>query len=146
MRAEAMMVAALAAVFSVGCGASAGAGGEESAPVRDVAATIEVKIQEGSTLFHLHVTNTGEEPTEFTFPSSQRFDFQVRTMEGESVWTWSADKAFLQAISHATLAPGETWEFAAEWESGNRTGRYQVVGMVTAEEHDVRQSAAFDLP
>lgn len=145
MRAGAMMVAA---VLVAGCAGSAGEVGDSrgGALMDDVAATMEVKLQGDSVRLLLHVTNTGEDPLEFTFPSSQRYDFVVRDGSGEEVWRWSDGMAFAQAISHATLEPGETWDFDVVWEPGSRTGHYEVVGRVTATEHDLQQSAAFELP
>lgn len=123
-------------------GSPDGAGGAAD----DVASSVEVKVGGDRVGLHLHVTNTGARAIEFTFPSSQRYDFVVRDEAGEEVWRWSEGMMFLQAISHATLAPGETWDFEAAWDAGNRTGRFQVVARVTAAERDVRQSAAFELP
>ena len=145
MRAEAMVVAGL---LVAGCAGSTGEMGDrrDGALMDDVAATMEVKLQGDSVRLLLHVTNTGDAPLEFTFPSSQRYDFVVRDEAGEEVWRWSDGMAFMQAISHATLSPGETWDFDVVWEPGNRTGRYEVVGRVTATEHDLQQSAAFELP
>lgn len=145
MRAEAMMVTAL---LVTGCAGSTGEVGEsrDGVLMDDVAATVEVKLQGDSVRLLLHVTNTGDAPLDFTFPSSQRYDFVVRDEAGEEVWRWSEGMMFLQAISHATLAPGETWDFDVVWEPGDRRGRYEVVGRVTATEHDLQQSAAFELP
>ena len=144
MRAGAMMVAA---TLVAGCAGSTGEVGasRDGALMEGVAATVEVKLQGDSVRMLLHVTNTGEDPLEFTFPSSQRYDFVVRDEAGEAVWRWSDGMAFTQAISRATLSPGETWEFDVVWEPGNRTGWYEVVGRVTATGHDLQQSAAFEL-
>ncbi len=38
--------------------------------------------------------NTQEQPLELTFPSGQDFDVLIRNAKGETVYTWSADKAF----------------------------------------------------
>ena len=146
MSASSMLALAVSAFLVTGCAASPedGLGADQSAS--DVAATVEVKLEGEGVQFLLHVTNTGETPLEFTFPSSQRYDFVVRDQSGEEVWRWSDGMSFLQAISNATLAPGETWDFRVTWEAGNRAGQYEVAAMVTAQEHDVRQSAAFELP
>ena len=143
MRVEAMLVAGL---LVSACAGSPGDSGDAGVPMSDVAASMEVKLQGDEVRFLLHVTNTGDRPLEFTFPSSQRFEFVVQDEDGDEVWRWSEGMAFLQAISHATLAPGETWNFDAAWEPGNRTGRYQVVGKVTASGHDVQQTSGFELP
>ena len=138
----------VAALLVAGCAGSGGEVGESrgGALMDDVAATVEVKLQGDSVRLLLHVTNTGEEPLEFTFPSSQRYDFAIRNEAGEEVWRWSDGMMFTQAISEATLKPGETWEFDVVWDPGARTGLYEAVGTVTATGHDVRQSASFELP
>lgn len=143
MRGEAMLAVALGLA---GCAGSTGEVTGDGVGVGDVAASLEVKLQEDSVRLLLHVTNTGERGIAFTFPTSQRHEFVVRDDQGAEVWRWSEGMMFLQAISRATLAPGETWAFEGAWAAGNRAGRYQVVGRVTAEEGDVEQSAAFELP
>mgnify|MGYP006198833743 CR=1 FL=1 len=144
MRAEAMLVAGL---VLAGCAGSSGERGSGDAGMSDVlSATVEVKLQGETIRLLLHVTNTGEEAVDFTFPSSQRFEFEVRDGTGAEVWRWSEGIMFTQAITEATLGPGETWEFSAEWEPGNRTGRHEVVGRVTATGRDVQQRMTFDLP
>jgi Intracellular proteinase inhibitor len=143
MRGQAMLSVAL---VLAGCAGSTGEVSGDGAVGEDVAATVEVKVQEDSVRLLLHVTNTGDRGIEFRFPTSQRHDFVVRDEGGVEVWRWSEGMMFLQAISRATLAPGETWDFEGAWAPGNRTGRFQVVGRVTAAERDVEQSAAFELP
>lgn len=143
MRAEAVLLGALVACACAGSPDDM-RGGEV---VGDgLAATMEVKLESDSVQFVLHVTNTGDEAVDFTFPTSQRYDFVVRDEAGAEVWRWSEGMMFLQAISHAPLASGETWSFEAGWESGNRAGRFEVVGELTARDRDVRQSATFELP
>ncbi len=94
----------------------------------------------------LHVTNTGTRPMEFVFPTSQRFDFEVVTPDGEGVWRWSEGMAFLQVLSRATLQPAESWDMEAVWEPGDRSGRFEAVGRLTARSHGLEQRAAFELP
>jgi hypothetical protein len=82
----------------------------------------------------------------FTFPTSQRYDFVVHTWEGERVWRWSEDMAFLQVVTFATLEPGETWAMEASWRPAGRSGRYIATGRLTSSDRPVEQRAAFDLP
>jgi hypothetical protein len=155
MRAESVLLAVLLGVGCAGqngevgangAGGASGAEGADYAMVGDVAASVEVKVQPDAVRLLLHVTNVGDRPLEFTFPSSQRYDFVVETMAGERVWQWSSDMMFAQVISEASLEPGETWAFDATWEPGDRTGVFRVIGEVTASERDVRQSTTFELP
>lgn len=143
MRGEAILSMAL---VLGGCAGSTGEVNGDGAAAGEVAASVEVKVQGDSVRLLLHVTNTAGRGLEFTFPTSQRHEFVVREEGGAEVWRWSEGMMFLQAITRATLGPGETWAFEGAWVPGNRTGRYQVVGRVTAEEGGVEQSAAFELP
>jgi hypothetical protein len=112
----------------------------------DLAASVEVKVAPSTVRLVLHVTNSGADPIEFTFPTSQRFDFEVLTVDGQRVWRWSDDMAFLQAISRATLAPGESWDMEGEWDPGAREGRYVARGRLTARGRELVQQTPFDLP
>ncbi len=145
MRLGTMLVALLFA------GACAGSGerseqGDEGMNGRHLSPTMEVKVAQESVRFVLHVTNSGTTPLTLEFSNSQRFDFIVETMEGEPVWRWSDDMAFMQALSQATLAPGESWTMDAVWEPDTPSGEYRAVGVLTAREYELRQETAFRLP
>jgi hypothetical protein len=146
MRRAAVLVAALVVAGCAGSAEQADRsepGGTEGG--RDVAATMEVKVSGDSVRFILHVTNSGEVPLELTFPTSQRYDIVVQTPEGEEVWRWSEGMAFLQVISRATLAPGETWDMEAVWDPAGRSGEFVAAGVVTARDRELRQTATFEL-
>lgn len=145
MRLEGMLVAALAV------GACAGSGEEATresgmAVERDLVGSMEVKVSPSSVRLVLHVTNTADRPLELNFSTSQRYDFIVETASGEEVWRWSDDMAFMQALSQDTLPPGASWDMDAVWDPGNRSGEYVATGVLTAREHELRQSTAFQLP
>ena len=145
MRAVPMLLAVLAVA---GCARAGGAreGDEQAVMGRDLAASLEVKVGGDAVRFALHVTNDGARPVQFTFPSSQRYDFVVESETGAEVWRWSAGRAFLQVVSSVALEPGETWDFEADWEAGERAGRYVAVGRVTSQGRSVEQRMMFDLP
>lgn len=130
-------------------GACVGTNGEppasgEAGP-EGLAASVEANVRGDSVLLKLHVTNTSDSSVPFTFPSSQRYDFQVRDEGGEILWTWSATRSFAQVVTEAELAPSETWEFEATWNPGG-PGRYQATGWLTEGEGTVRQSTSFEVP
>jgi hypothetical protein len=132
-------------------GACAGSGerseqGDDAMSGHHLSPTMEVKVAPESVRFVLHVTNSGDSPITLEFSSSQRYDFVVKTLEGETVWRWSDDMAFMQALSQATLAPGESWTMDAVWEPDTPSGEYRAVGMLTAREHPLQQETAFRLP
>lgn len=125
------------------CAGSTERDGEAGLP-QDMAASLEVNVTASTVRVVLHVTNVGESPIVYTFPTSQRYDFVVMRGE-EEVWRWSEGAAFLQVVSRDTLAPGESWDMEAVWDPGTRSGRFTATGVLTAREHGLRQSAAFEL-
>lgn len=135
----------VAALLVGGCAGS----GEQNEPEMNRAGgeglveSMEVKVTDSLVRFVLHVTNSGDEPLDLTFPTSQRYDFAVRTPAGEEVWRWSEGMSFLQAITEETLPPGESWTVEGEWDPGDREGQYVATGVLTARESGVRQEAAF---
>lgn len=114
-------------------------------PTGNLAATIAVETGADSVGLRLHVTNVSAAPVALEFPSGQRFDFQVTTEAGETVWTWSADRSFMQALGTAVLAPGESLRYSAAWPSSGRRGRFVAIGQVTSTNEPVRQSVIFEL-
>lgn len=144
MRLVGMLAAALTVGGCAGSGEHSEAGGSVPGS-QDLVSSMEVKVSPSSVRFILHVTNNGDEPLELTFTSSQRYDFIVESRAGEEVWRWSDDMAFLQALSQDTLPPGDSWDMDAVWDPGDRTGEYVATGVLTAREHEMRQSAAFRL-
>ena len=121
-------------------------GSREGSTEGPLAASLEVNVTDPGVRLTLHVTNTSSRPVEFTFPSSQRYDFVVRRADGEEVWRWSEGMMFTQAISQATLAPGESWDMEAVWEADDVTGELTATGMLTARDRRPEQTVQFQLP
>lgn len=95
----------------------------------------------------LQVTNGSSAPVSVTFPSGQSYDFAV--MDGsESVWRWSADRSFLQAVRTVTLAPGQTESFAEAWPvtDAQRGRTLTAVAWLTSSDHPLEHRAQFRLP
>ena len=113
--------------------------------IEGLPATVEVDAVGEVARLTLHVTNSTPAPIELEFSSGQRYDFQVTTDDGEVLWTWSADKSFMQALGSETLEPGATLRYSEEWPSGGRAGRLIGVGMLTSTSHPVRQSVFFEI-
>lgn len=55
----------------------------------------------------LTLRNTQTEPIRIQFPSGQDYDVVIRNEAGESVYTWSADKAFAAVFRTIEFGPGE---------------------------------------
>jgi len=62
----------------------------------------------------LTIRNTQPEPLELHFTSSQRYDMIIRDAQGNSVFTWSASRSFLQVLGTEVIANGQrTWVITA---------------------------------
>lgn len=78
----------------------------------------------------LRVSPSGVEPLTLQFPTSQRYDFAVRNAAGQTVFSWSSNKAFLQVAGTETI--GGDRIFAIEEQlQGLPDGLYTVEGWLT---------------
>lgn len=137
----------LAVLATLACGSTGQADGGELTAEAPLAASVEVQVTSAEVKMLLHVTNSGDGPVAFTFPTSQRHDFVVRTPAGSEVWRWSEGRAFAQVVTRDTLAPGESWALEAVWTpEADRTGVYRATGLLTAMDREVRQSTQLRLP
>jgi hypothetical protein len=123
---------------------------EESMAAEGLAATMQVEAGADAVRLTLHVTNTTSAPIELGFTSGQRYDFQVAEVGdggrvGETVWTWSADRSFIQAVGTETLAPNASLSYSEEWATGGLRGEFVGIGTLTSSTHPVRQMARFEL-
>jgi len=86
----------------------------------------------------LVVRNETEWPVEFTFPTSQRFDFVVRDALGKEVLRWSDGRAFLEVIGQERLLK-ESRSYSADIVLKSRDGKrlpagfYTLVGFLTTQ-------------
>jgi hypothetical protein len=65
-------------------------------------------------LARLTLRHNGPDPIVLTFSSSQTYDLAIKNERGETVYFWSADKLFLQAIREEVIPPGErSWVIEA---------------------------------
>lgn len=56
----------------------------------------------------LTIKNYTNEPVTMNYTSGQRYDFALLDASRESLYTWSADKLFIQQLSSETIAAGES--------------------------------------
>ena len=92
----------------------------------------------------LAVRNHTEWPVEFTFPTSQRFDFIVRDALGKEVLRWSDGRAFLQIIGRETLVK-ESRSYSADIVLKSRDGRPLPAGFYTLVGHLTTQGSGSGL-
>ena len=78
----------------------------------------------------LTLRNTGADAATLHFSSGQRFDIRVEDPSGESVWTWSATRSFIQALGSETIPAGETMTWTETAPAPTAPGEYTVVGVV----------------
>ena len=118
----------------MGCGGSS-AGGTDF-PETGMRVTVETDrdvYAPGDTVFlDLRVVNPGAAPATLRFASGQRYEFTILDAAGESVWTWSADKGFIQALGDERIEPGAMLTFREMFTGGLPPGRYAVRGLVPA--------------
>jgi hypothetical protein len=87
---------------------------------------------EGGYALTLRVTNIGDEPLRVRFPTAQQFDVTIANADGARLWSWSADRAFMQAAHGRILAAGESALYRVKWDgqlagSPCRPGRYLAI-------------------
>jgi hypothetical protein len=109
-------------------------------------ASLTTSVEADTVRFELHLTNMTEDTVQLEFPSSQRFDFEVRGADGASAWRWSAARSFAQVVGAEPVAPGATVTYGATWEPGGRSGGHTVVGWVTSTNRPIELRTEFELP
>ena len=119
--------------------------GADGASLNDLITSLEVEVGATNVHFVLHVTNPTNQPIRLEFPSAQRYDFTVQTAAGETVWTWSADQMFAQVTGEATIPPGASQDYAANWPPNGRTGVFQAIGRITASNRRIEQRTTFEI-
>jgi hypothetical protein len=138
----------LAAALTAGCRPPGEAAPAPHAPYRGpLVSSLQVEAMGDSARMVLQVTNATSGPVSLTFPSGQSYDFQVLDA-GRVVWTWSADRSFMQAVRMHTLAAGETTRYAEVWHApaGMHGRPLTVRATLTSSDQPVEQTAEFRLP
>jgi hypothetical protein len=63
--------------------------------------------QDAEMLVRLTLRSSHPDPMSLVFPSSQNYDLKIYNERGDIVYTWSADKLFLQVLRTERFGPGE---------------------------------------
>lgn len=79
---------------------------EVTMPV-DLVTDLDDELPAGEVELRFDAVNVSDEPVPLTFPSGQEGDAQLLDADGETAYTWSAARSFVQAIQERTLEPGE---------------------------------------
>ena len=88
-----------------------------AAPVKFEATVDKTELKVGETVnVKMTVTNTTADAQTLHFGSGQSFDVLVSNAEGQQVWSWGANKRFIQVLRDVPLAAGESKTFDAQWD------------------------------
>lgn len=100
------------------------------------------EVTDGKFVMKLKVTNNKDAEVVIQHNSGQKFDFKLFDAKGESLYTWSADKLFIMALTETVIAPGETIEFSDSLDiAGNEEMLEKAVvlkGYITGESKDFK--------
>ena len=80
----------------------------------------------------LTLRNTGGEPAVLHFTSGQRYDFSLRGDDKDTLWSWSSDKGFIQALGEETVPPGEQIVWEERIPLPSKPGTYMLEASVTS--------------
>lgn len=139
-----LAVLALAACTPPPAGGPPAPGADASAAA--LISSLTVQPTADSVRLVLQVTNAGTSPVQLRFSSGQTYDFAVRSAAG-TLWTWSADRMFTQALRTETMAAGETRTWSESWAPPRgTTGALTAVGTLTSTSHPVERTTNFRLP
>ena len=145
MRARSLVT--LVAAVLAGCAPQVGSvadSGAGSPP--ELGSSMNVRVVEDTVVLEIHVTNTTASPIALEFTSTQRYDFEIATVDGESLWRWSADRSFAQVMEQETLAPGESRRYTATWVGAGYEGDFSATGWLVSSNYPVELRTGFQLP
>ena len=69
------------------------------------------RTKDGGLCMSATILNGGSYPVTIEHCSGQKFDFQLLDRDGEVLYTWSADKQFIMALTTTVIESGEALEF-----------------------------------
>ena len=89
-------------------------------------------------VLELAATNDGEAPLVLDFPDGQRYDFEVFSEDGASVWRWAEGMFFTMMLGRETLEIGTSLRWIERIEDGLPAGVYRVLAtLTTVEPHTI---------
>lgn len=87
----------------------------------------------GNGKFRYQISNQTEKDITFHFTSSQRFDYAVKTEDGEQVFLFSSVALFLAELGEETLKPGEELHYEIDLAQLNlEKGKYILEAWLTS--------------
>jgi hypothetical protein len=114
-------------------------------PSNELPATLSATVS-GDVTLTFTVKNPSASPVKVVYPSSQKYDFAVADSgTGKTVWSWSANKSFLQALGEETIPGGASLTFTEKW-TPPKKGLYPAHAMLTSTSHRSEAYAAVVVP
>lgn len=96
-------------------------------------------------MVRLTLRNTLAQPLVVNFPSGQSYDLKIYNDRGEGVYTWSADKLFIQVYRTESIGPGER-NFAFSVPLSNLpAGRYLAEAYLTTDPREFSATVGFEI-
>ena len=80
----------------------------------------------------LEVRNNSDSSVVLRFATGQRYDFTILTAEGDTAWSWSADRNFTQVLGQEILQPDQHLLFRDEVRPELPSGTFRLIGRITA--------------
>lgn len=122
--------------------APARAGAQENG--EGVVVSLRVAERPRGASFTLRACNASDEAVDVTFPSGQRYDFEVHR-DGELVWRWSDGRAFTMVYGTERMEAGDCRTYTDSWDGSTSDGPaapggYEAVGVLSSD--PPRRSAA----
>lgn len=112
----------------------------------ELGSSMNVRVVEDTVVLEIHITNVASSPIALEFATTQRYDFEIASPDGESIWRWSAARSFAQALGVEELEPGESRRYIATWVDGGRAGDFIATGWVVSSNYPVELRTGFILP
>jgi len=94
------------------------------------------------------ITNTGKEDVKFSYPTTQQYDFIVKSADTE-IARWSLGQTFVQGNLDLILAPGKSFKYDTRWLQKDQdnhlvaAGTYQILGLSPAKDNAVTVGLQF---
>ena len=88
----------------------------------------------------LELQNDTDRPLVLDFSTSQRYDFTILGSEGDTVWSSSAGRNFMQMLGQETVQPGQNLLYTEQISPELSAGTFQIVGRIVARASDLVDS------
>ena len=119
----------------------AGSAGETS-----LVPSFMVRVIRDTVHLEIRLANGGGGRAVLEFPTSQRYDFAVLTEAGDTLWVWSREKVFAQAVGTETIEAGQELRWGATWGAGGRSGVLRAGGRVVSSNQPIDLETEFEVP